>query len=44
MDGDFVSLYPRNKNTFSVSSVLYTPVRKFNKRFDKKKIKRIYES
>lgn len=40
MDGDFVSLYPRNRNTFSVSSVRYTPVKKFNKKdLIKKKLK-----
>tara|TARA_B100000575_G_C23117022_1_gene645858 strand:+ start:965 stop:2020 length:1056 start_codon:yes stop_codon:yes gene_type:complete len=30
MDGNFVSLYPRSKNEFSISSVKYTPVYKFN--------------
>ena len=29
MDGNFVSLYPRNKNNFSLTSVKYTPVKKF---------------
>lgn len=29
MDGNFVSLYPRNKNNFSISSVIYTPIKKF---------------
>tara|TARA_Y100000768_G_C23970553_1_gene680288 strand:- start:542 stop:1579 length:1038 start_codon:yes stop_codon:yes gene_type:complete len=28
MDGNFVSLYPRNKYNFSLSSVKYTPVKK----------------
>lgn len=31
MDGKFVSLYPRNRNSFSISSVKYTPVKKFSK-------------
>jgi hypothetical protein len=29
MDGNFISLYPRDKNTFSISSVKYTPIKKF---------------
>lgn len=29
MDGDHVSLYPRNKNSFSLTSVKYTPIKKF---------------
>lgn len=29
MDGGFISMYPRNNNTFSISSVKYTPVIKF---------------
>ena len=30
MDGKFVSLYPRDRNSFSISSVKYTPVKKFS--------------
>ena len=31
MDGPFVSLYPRNNKEASVSSVKYTPIKKFRK-------------
>ena len=31
MDGQFVSLYPRNKREASISSVKYTPFKKFRK-------------
>ncbi len=31
MDGQFVSLYPRNNKEASLSSVKYTPVKKFRK-------------
>ena len=31
MDGSFVSLYPRNMESFSISSVKFTPVKKFSK-------------
>ena len=29
MDGNYVSIYPRRKNTVSLSSVKYTPIKKF---------------
>ncbi|MDA9898873.1 FAD-dependent oxidoreductase [Candidatus Pelagibacter sp.] len=29
MDGNYVSLYPRSNSTFSLSSVKYTPIKKF---------------
>jgi hypothetical protein len=29
MDGEFVSIYPRNKNEASISSVKFTPIKKF---------------
>ena len=31
MDGSYVSLYPRNKKEASISSVKYTPIKKFKK-------------
>tara|TARA_Y100000591_G_C21848436_1_gene710082 strand:+ start:667 stop:1743 length:1077 start_codon:yes stop_codon:yes gene_type:complete len=31
MDGQFVSIYPRNKNEASISSVKFTPIKKFRK-------------
>ena len=31
MDGKFVTLYPRDKKNFSLSSVRYTPIKKFNR-------------
>lgn len=54
MDGNFISVYPRSKNTFSLTSVKFTPVVKFNninkkdyflKKFcNKKEIKKIKNS
>ena len=45
MDGKFVSLYPRDRNSFSISSVKYTPVKKFsslaNAKYHLNKIKKI---
>ena len=35
MDGNYVSLYPRSKSTFSLSSVKYTPIKKFTNLKDK---------
>ena len=29
MDGDFISLYPRNKNLYTLSSVKFTPIKRF---------------
>lgn len=37
MDGSFVSLYPRNNYEASISSVKYTPIKKFRKLSDLKK-------
>ena len=37
MDGPFVSLYPRNNKEASVSSVKYTPIKKFRKLSNLKK-------
>ncbi len=37
MDGQFVSLYPRNSKEASISSVKYTPIKKFNKLSNLKK-------
>ena len=37
MDGPFVSLYPRNKKEASISSVKYTPIKKFRKLSNLKK-------
>ena len=37
MDGPFVSLYPRNKTEASISSVKFTPIKKFRKLSDLKK-------
>ena len=31
MDGKFVTLYPKNKSNFTISSVKYTPIKRFNK-------------
>ena len=31
MDGQFISIYPRNKNEASISSVKFTPIKKFRK-------------
>ena len=37
MDGSFVSLYPRNNYEASISSVKYTPIKKFRNLSDLKK-------
>ena len=44
MDGNFVSLYPRSKDKFSISSVKYTPVYKFNNYKNIEKIKDLLKS
>ncbi len=43
MDGNFISLYPRNRSEFSISSVMYTPVYKFNNFNHIKKIKKLFK-
>ena len=44
MDGNFVSLYPRSKDKFSISSVKYTPIYKFNNYKNIEKIKDLLKS
>ena len=43
MDGDFISLYPRSKNNFSISSVKFTPVYKFKNIEEIKKIRKFFK-
>ena len=44
MDGNFVSLYPRSKDRFSISSVKFTPVYKFNSYKNIEKIKNLLKN